>query len=290
MKMCAYFKGDPTKFVIKYIKGKRRRSGLGLSFFYMNINTTIATIPAMTIDSNFVFNEFTKTNQAITLQGHFTYRIIDPLKMSRILNFQINPRSRVYQTDDPEKLEMRIKNVVQTRTRSEIEKMELEQALTASEFLASTILESVEGSAIIKEMGIDILSVTFLSIRPTPEIARALEAEYRENLQMKADKAIYERRAAAVEQESKIKENELNSQIALEKKRKELIALEGANIIKEAEFHAKATETELAAYKKLPPDALLALAMKELGENAAKIENLTITPDILASILKKTKK
>ncbi|NHJ39324.1 MAG: membrane protease subunit, stomatin/prohibitin [Asgard group archaeon] len=275
---------------MKYIKGKRRRSGLGLSFFYMNINTNIAAIPAMTIDSNFVFNEFTKTNQAITLQGHFTYRIIDPLKMSKILNFQINPRTRIYQTDDPEKLEMRIKNVVQTRTRSEIEKMGLEQALTASEYLASTILESVEGSAIIKEMGIDILSVTFLSIRPTPEIARALEAEYRESLQMKADKAIYERRAAAVEQESKIKENELNSQIALEKKRKEFIALEGENIIKEAEFRAKATETELSAYKKLPSDALLALAMKELGENADKIENLTITPDILASILNKAKK
>lgn len=107
---------------------------------------------------------------------------------------------------------------------------------------------------------------------------------------MKADKAIYERRAAAVEQESKIKENELNSQITLEKKRKELIALEGANIIKEAEFHAKAKETELAAYKKLAPNVLLALALKEIGENAEKIDALTITPDILTSILKETKK
>ena len=106
---------------------------------------------------------------------------------------------------------------------------------------------------------------------------------------MKADKAIYERRAAAVEQESKIKENELNSQIALEKKRKELIALEGENIIKEAEFKAKANETELAIYKKLPSSTLLALAMKELGENADKIDNLTITPDILAAILKEKK-
>ncbi|MBY8995087.1 MAG: hypothetical protein KGD59_11095, partial [Candidatus Heimdallarchaeota archaeon] len=107
----------------------------------------------------------------------------------------------------------------QVRTRSEIEKMVLEDALVASEKLTSIVLESVEDQAIIKEMGIDILSITFLAITPTPEIARALEAESRENLQMKADKAIYERRAAAVEQEFKIKENELNSQIALEKKR-----------------------------------------------------------------------
>ena len=210
--------------------------------------------------------------------------------MSTILDFQIHPRHKHYLTEDPEKLEMRIKNVVQVKTRSEIEKMELEQALVSSEMLASKILESVEASSIIKEMGIDILSVTFLSIRPTPELARALEAEYRENLQMKADKAIFERRAAAVEQESKIKENELNSQIALEKKRKQLIALEGENIIKEAEFRAKANETELATYKKIPSDTLLALAMKEIGENADKIESLSITPEILASILKGVKK
>ncbi len=286
----AYFRGDPSKYIIKFVDGKRRRAGLGLSFFYFKMNTSIAAIPALTNDSGFVFNESTKNKQAITLQGRFTYRIKDPKKMATILDFQIHPRTRQYQTDDPEKLELRIRNVIQVRTRSEVEKMVLEDALVASEKLTSVVLESVEGQAIIKEMGIDILSITFLAITPTPEIARALEAEYRENLQMKADKAIYERRAAAVEQESKIKENELNSQIILEKKRKELIDLEGANIIKEAEFQAKAKETELAAYKKLAPNVLLALALKELGENAEKIDTLTITPDILASILKETKK
>jgi len=286
----AYFKGDPSKYIIKYVNGKSKKSGPGISFLFFKINTTIAAIPAMTIDSNFVFNEITKNNQAITLQGHFTYKIKDPKKMASILNFQINPRTGQYQSVDPEKLDMRIKNIVQVRTRSVIEKMVLEEAIISSEKLAGTVMESVEDQSIIKEMGIDILSITFLSIRPTPEIARALEAEYRENLQMTADRAIYERRAAAVEQESKIKENELNSQIALEKKRKELIALEGENIIKEAEFRAKANETELDAYKKISPNTLLALALKDMGENANKIGNLTITSEILASILKDTKK
>jgi len=286
----AYFKGDPSKYIIKYVNGKSKKSGLGISFLFFKINTTIAAIPAMTIDSNFVFNEITKNNQAITLQGHFTYKIKDPKKMASILNFQVNPKTGQYQSVDPEKLDMRIKNVVQVRTRSVVEKMVLEEAIISSEKLAGTVMESVEDQSIIKEMGIDILSITFLSIRPTPEIARALEAEYRESLQMTADKAIYERRAAAVEQESKIKENELNSQIALEKKRKELIALEGENIIKEAEFRAKANETELDAYKKLSPNTLLALALKDMGENANKIGNLTITSEILASILKDTKK
>ena len=56
--MCAFYKGDPSKFVIKYSSGRPVRSGIGISFFYLRFNTNIVTIPAMTIDSNFVFNEF----------------------------------------------------------------------------------------------------------------------------------------------------------------------------------------------------------------------------------------
>lgn len=287
--MCAYYKGDPSKYVIKYTSGRPIRSGRGVSFFYTRFNTNIVTIPAMTIDSNFVFNEFTKNNQAITLQGHFTYKINDPKKMATILDFRINPKNGYYISEDPEKLELRIRNVVQMRTRGFIEKMGLEEALTASELLATKVLSSVDETPLIKEMGVDLLSITFLSIRPTPEIARALEAEYRESLQMNADKAIYERRAAAVEQEQKIKENELATQISLEKKRKQLIDLEGENLLKEAEFQSQATEKELAAFKKMDPQILLALALKEMGENAEKIGNLTITPEILASLLQKKK-
>jgi len=131
----AYFKGDPSKYIIKFVNGKPRASGLGLSFFYINMNTNIAAIPAMTNDSSFVFNEITKNNLAVTLQGHFTFRIKDPRKMATLLNFQINPRTGQYQSVDPEKLEMRIKNVVQVRTRSVVEKMVLEEAIISSEKL-----------------------------------------------------------------------------------------------------------------------------------------------------------
>ncbi len=288
--MAAYYKGDPSKFVIKYSSGRAIRSGRGISFFYLRFNTNIVTIPAMTIDSNFVFNEFTKNNQAITLQGHFTYKINDPKKMASILDFRINPKNGYHISEDPQKLELRIRNIVQMRTRGFIEKMDLENALTTSEVIAQKVLSASDETNIIKEMGVDLLSITFISIRPTLEIARALEAEYRENLQMKADKAIYERRAAAVEQEQKIKENELNTQITLEKKRKQLIELEGENILKEAQFKAQAKEKELAAYKKVDSQMLLALALKEMGENAQKIGNLTFTPEILAALLKPKKK
>jgi hypothetical protein len=83
--------------------------------------------------------------------------------------------------------------------------------------------------------GAQLLNVHFVAAKPTPEVAKALEADYRETLLRKADMAISARRAAAVEEERKIKENELNTEITLEEQRRRLIDLQGENGLREAE-------------------------------------------------------
>jgi type II secretory pathway component HofQ len=71
-------------------------------------------------------------------------------------------------------------------------------------------------------LGLEILGLSLLAIKPTPETARALEAETREQLLQEADEAIYARRNSAVEQERAIKENELNTEIAVENKKRQI--------------------------------------------------------------------
>ncbi len=68
----------------------------------------------------------------------------------------------------------------------------------------------------------EVLGLSILAIKPTPETARALEAETREKLFREADEAIYARRNSAVEQERAIKENELNTEIAVENKKRQI--------------------------------------------------------------------
>ena len=77
-------------------------------------------------------------------------------------------------------------------------------------------------SAEITSLGLEILGLSILAIKPTPETSRALEAETREKLFREADEAVYSRRNAAVEQERAIKENELNTEIAVENKKRQI--------------------------------------------------------------------
>lgn len=284
--MIKHYKGDPSRYIIKYVSGKIKKQGHGISFMYIGYKTNIVAIPATTIDSHFIFNEMTKNFQEISLQGHFTYRIQDPSKMDTLLNFQVDPKTNEYLSEDPEKLELRIKNIVQMATRAEIIRLDLEEALAINIELANIVLEGVKQDNLLEEMGIDVLSITFNSIKPNPQISKALEAEYREGLQGKADQSIYARRAAAVEQERKIKENELSTDIILEENRKKLVELHSDNVLKEAEINSMAKNMELEIYEKVDPKLLLAIALNGLSLNADKIGNLTITSEILSSLLK----
>lgn len=285
MALFGHFKAEPTEYILAYTNGRVFRQGAGQSFWYVSHRTSIVQVPVSTIDMSFAFNETTGNFQAITLQGQFTYRITEPQTIARLLDFTIDPRTHEYRAEDPDRLKQRIVNIVQMYTRNELQQLALEDALRSSERLARSVMAHIQEEQPLAPMGVECLSIFFTSIKPTPEMARALEAEYREALQKRADQAIYSRRAEAVEQERKIKQNELSTEVDLEQRRQELVDLQGANARKKAEFEAEATLIQLTPYQQLDSRILMSLAFRNFAENAQKIGNLTITSEILEQLL-----
>ena len=217
-------------------------------------------------------------------------------RAAELLNFTMDPINHQYVSNDPERLAQRITNVIQMETRTELERRSLEEVLSQYQTIAASVQARIKDSSLLEPLGAELLSVYFVAAKATPEVAKALEADYRETLLRKADMAIYARRAAAVEEERKIKENELNTEITLEEQRKKLIDLQGKNALQEAEsrgkaleeearYKARARQLELALFEAVDPRKILALAMTDLGQNAGRIGNLTITSEILAAIL-----
>ncbi len=285
MALIAYFKSEPTEYILAYSNGSIFRQGAGRAFWYWSPSTSIALVPLSTIDAPFVFNESTGNFQTIVLQGQITYRIVDAEMLARLMNFTINPRTHQYRSNDPEKLNQRIINIVQMHTRNELQQFVLEDALRSSEQLARTVLARINSEQSLATIGVEVMSIFFTALRATPEMTKALEAEYREALQKRADQAIYSRRADAVEQERKIKQNELSTDVDLEQRRQELVNLRGENERKQAEFEAEVTRIQLTPYQAFEARLLLALAMRDLAGNAQRIGNLTITSEILEQIL-----
>jgi hypothetical protein len=348
----SYIKVDPTTFVLHYSNGKIVREGKGLSFFYLAPSSSIVAVPVGSHDVPFIFNETTLDFQSITIQGQLTYRLVDPKRVANLLNFTLSSDRRTYVSEDPEKLSQRIINLIQVLTRGQMKAMSLREALVSSEVIVQGVMEAAKDSETLASLGVELLAFAILAVRPTPEMAKALEAEAREELQKEADEAIYARRYAAVEQERLIKENELNTEIAVEEKKRQiretqmeaeiaveemkrrvrevqmeteivvegkrrqvretrmaadialeeeqqtLVALRAENTKADADAQSYAIEavikpligldhkTLLAlAAQSTDPRLMMAMAFQEIAENAAKIGQLNITPDLLESLL-----
>src|SRR4051812_38565689 len=138
--MFRWFKAEPSEFVIHQARGKTKRAGAGLSFFYFGPTASISLVPATTLDSSFVFNEVTRNHQQITVQGQLTYRIKEPKRVAELLDFTVKAPGRAYRTKDPEKLAQRILSVVQKRTQAAVRELSLEQAVLKGEALAREVL------------------------------------------------------------------------------------------------------------------------------------------------------
>jgi regulator of protease activity HflC (stomatin/prohibitin superfamily) len=233
-------------YAIHYKNGKVKREGKGLSFFYYSPSSSITAIPLGSKDIQFIFNESTKDFQTITIQGQITYKIENPKQLADSLDFTLD-KNQNYKEENFEKLSQRLNNEAQTSTSSFIQGLNLKEAIRSAKKISENILRGLSNSDSTKILGVQVLSVDVLGVKPTPEMAKALETETRESLQKEADQAIYERRNFAVEQERKIKESELNTEIAVEEKKKQINEKQAEIKVKEAENDRKLREMKVSA-------------------------------------------
>jgi len=216
-----YRKASPTDYILHFSGGKLAREGPGLSFFYFHPSSFLVSVPLASINIPFVFNEPTADFQTLTLQGQLTYRIAEPKKAAAMLDFTLDAKGR-YTTDQYQKLPERLIYSLQTLARAEIQALSLRDALIHGDSFTTRILERLKASPDVVQLGVEILNLAVLSLKPTPEMAKALEAEAREELNRKADDAVYLRRNGAIDQERRIKENELQTDLLVQTKQREL--------------------------------------------------------------------
>jgi len=327
-----YVKASPSTYVIQYRSGQPVREGTGLAFFYFAPNASLVSVPLESVDVPFMFHEVTSDFQEVTVQGQVTYRVAEPKALAGLMNFTLKPNGE-YVSEDPTKVPQRVVNAVQVQLRSVLQGRTLQELLRGSEQLVQTVRDGLRRPEGLASLGLELVNLAVLAVKPNPETSRALEATVREQILKQADDATYVRRNAAIEQERAIKENELNTEIAvetkkrqiretqlaaeravlekrqeiqnedmagriaLEDKNKALTALRMENAQKEADAKAYSIGAVMKAVQGVDPkvlqalnvgnadpSALIAMAFQGLAENAERIGELNITPDLLQQL------
>lgn len=218
----AYVKTTPNTHLIQYRGGRIAREGTGLSFFYFAPSTSLVAVPLGSRDAPFMFEVTTADFQTITVQGQATYRIARPREAAQLLDYSLRPDGRTYASEDPEKLTERVVAIGRILIQQEMRALGLRDALRGADEVAQRVSAQFAAHPEVMALGLELLGLSIVAVKPTAETARALEAEAREDILRAADEAIFQRRGAAVEGERRIRETELDTEIAVEQKKRRI--------------------------------------------------------------------
>lgn len=215
-----FVKTQPTTWLMAFRGGKVVQQGAGLSIWYFAPTTTLVAVPVGSRTDPFIFEKTTADFQAVTVQGHVSYRIADAEKTAALLNFALKRDGASYESKDPEKLTERLTAAAQILVQQALQSVSLTDAIRGQAKLAEGVVTGLRRNAELAALGIEVLGVAILAVKPTPETSRALEAKAREAILREADDAVYARRNAAVENERAIKQSELDTEVAVEQKKR----------------------------------------------------------------------
>ncbi len=244
----SHLRAESNQFVLHYKKGRLARQGVGQAYWFLKLSAAVAEVPVEDIDTTFLLRERTRDLQEVAVQCTVTYRVADPERAARRINFSVSLDSGEWKVQPLERLAELWTHRAQQPVRAFLTGVPLLEAVTSgAEELQLTLDRALRGDPELEQMGLALVGVQVTQVAPSAELAKALQTPTREALQQKADEAVFARRALAVEKERAIKENELASQIELARRQEELIRQDGSNRMLEVKNQAEAERASVEA-------------------------------------------
>jgi regulator of protease activity HflC (stomatin/prohibitin superfamily) len=315
----SHLRSEASTHVIRYRNGQAVRAGQGLAFWFRPLDTAIAEIPLDDQELSFLFHGRSADLQEVVAQGIITYRVTDPGLLASRIDFGIDLATGLHSKTPLDQIAARLTGLAQQHAWAVMASTPLRELVADGVGrLRDEIGAGLAADDGLAGMGLAIASVRVSAVQPSSEVEKALAAPTRERIAADADEAAFARRAAAVDKERAIAENELANRIELARRQALLVEREGANerkraaeiaaasriaaegnartrrISAEAEAVAiKLVETErnaaegdrIAVYRDLAPAVLVGLAAREFAGKIETIEHLNLTPDLLGTVL-----
>jgi regulator of protease activity HflC (stomatin/prohibitin superfamily) len=243
-----HLRAEPNQYILHYRNGKLVRRGAGLAYWFSPFSAAVAQVPVEDCETTFVLRESSADAQEITVQSTLIYRVSDPERAAARVNFTISLRTGAWTEKPLERLAGLWAQKAQQPARAYITAAPLTEVLrSGAERVREAIESSLRADPTIPAMGLELVSVAVSRVAPAAELEKALQTPTREMIQQKADEAVFQRRAMAVEKERAIKENELATQIELARRQDQLIRQQGANRLLEVQQTAEAERLRIEA-------------------------------------------
>lgn len=234
-----HLRADPNQYIVHYQGGKVIRHGAGLSYWFLPLSAAIAQVPVEDCETTIMIRERTSDMQEVAVQCTIVYRFADPQRAATRANFTISLVNGAWLEKPLERIAAFWAQRVRAPVRGQLVQMPLTEAVRfGSEAVRAVLRDALSADTEVAAMGVVVVGVSIDQVTPPPDLTKALETPTREAIQQKADEAMFQRRALAVEKERAIKENELATKLELARREEEMIRRQSTNALLEVQGRA----------------------------------------------------
>ena len=218
------YQGGAGDHVVQIRAGRTIRSGVGQSFWLRAGRCALAEVPTANRAHSFLVQATTADQQNINAQVAITYHIEDAEAAAEHYDFGLYPRQAGADAQGLWQIDETVTRIAFSALASAIGEMTLTDAISGSlERVGRVLAQAFADDHQLRATGVAVVDARLLSLRPDEGVESSLRAPLLEQLQAEADRALYERRALAVERESQISANEMQSKLDLARKRADLV-------------------------------------------------------------------
>src|SRR5690348_3991545 len=90
-----HLRSTPTTWIRHHAKGRVKREGVGLSFWYRPLTAVLSEVPVDDRELPLLFHARSADFSDITVQATVTYRVAEPATAASRLDFSIHPSTGV---------------------------------------------------------------------------------------------------------------------------------------------------------------------------------------------------
>ncbi len=243
-----HLRAEPNQYILHFSAGKLVREGQGAAYWFRPLSAAVAQVPVDDCTATFLLAERSADFQEVSVQCTVVYRFEDPRLAAGRINFSLSLVTGNWAEDPLDRAASLWNQRARPAVRAYLATVPVAEAIrTGPAVLGHALGEALGKDTELSAMGLRLVSVQVDQVIATPEVRKALETPTREAIQQKADEAVFERRALAVEKERAIKQNELSTQIELARRQDDLIRQQGSNKLREVESIAAAEKAKLEA-------------------------------------------
>ncbi len=304
----SHLRSDSTSFIVHSRGARVKHSARGISFWFSPLSDSIAEIPMDDREVQLMLHGRSADFQDVTIQGILMYRPADPLRLAERVDFTIDLSTGEWTQRPLDKIALLLTHLTQEIANTYIARTPIREILVNGiDEIRTRLQDALASAPVIQDLGLAVSSVRVSSVKPSADLEKAIETPTREQIKQAADEAAYARRAAAVEKERAISENEMQNRIELAKREEQLLEQQGQNAKRQAEDAAAAQQigsdaeaqnvrvvegakaeverARMELYQDLPTAVLLGLALRDIAGKIGKIEHLNFTPELLSPLI-----